>query len=301
MSKSESYYKKTNRILLILLLLLLAAFIYVSINNRVVVKEKEENYAQNIALQSDFDNLMSEYEAIKLENESLTDQLSDRDSVILANAAEIKKLINSQADYRKIARKLELLRNITRDYVSRIDSLLIVNQQLSEENEQIKQEVVTEKKRSAQLTQDKKDLQDKVSVGSAILAYNVSASTYRLKGNGDEVATDKSTRIQRIKITFTLSENKLANTGDKEIYARIMRPDGVVMTPGSSELYNFELNGKQEAFTITKTVPYSGKATNVVMFWDRKNISQPAMTGVYKVALYLDGIEIGNGSFEVKK
>ncbi len=301
MSKNESYYKRTIRILLILILVLLVAFVYVFINNRVVVKEKDENYAQNLALQSDFDNLMNEYETIKLENESLTDQLSDRDSVILANASEIKKLIASQADYRKIQRKLDRLRDITRDYVSRIDSLLVVTQQLSEENEQIKQEVVTEKKRSAQLTQDKKDLQDKVSVGSAILAYNVSAGTYRLKGNGDEVATDKSTRIQRIKVTFTLSENKLAVVGDKEIFARIARPDGVVMTPGSSALYTFELNGKQEAFTITKTVSYGGKATNVVMFWDRKDISQPAMTGVYKVALYLDGIEIGNGSFEVKK
>ncbi|MDR1973313.1 MAG: hypothetical protein LBQ31_01410 [Bacteroidales bacterium] len=299
--KNELHYKKTIIWLIILIFFLLVAFVYVFVNHRTVVKEKEENYAQNVALQSDFDNLMQEYEQIKMDNETLTFQLSDRDSVILANANEIKKLIASQADYRKIQKKLNMLRDITREYVSRIDSLITVNQQLSEENEQIKREVVTEKQRSAQLSQDKKELEDKVSVGSALTAYNIVASTYRLKSNGDEIETDKSTKIKRIKITFSLSENKIAKSGEKNIIACIIRPDGIVMTPGNNELYTFELNGKQEPFSISKNVPYDNKSVNVVMNWDRKDVSQPAVVGTYKVVLYLDGVEIGNTTFTVRK
>jgi cell division protein FtsL len=301
MRKDIKSYRRENKILYIVLLLLAAGFIYMFINNRVVVKEKEENVAQNIALQSDFDNLMKEYEQIKVDNETLTFQLTERDSVIMASADEIKKLIASQADYRKIQKKLDLLRGITREYVARIDSLITVNQQLSEENVQIKEEVVKEKKKSAQLTQDKKDLEDKVTVGSSLMAYNVSASTYRLKSSGDEVETDKSTRIERIKITFTLSENKIAAAGEKTIFACITRPDGVVMTPSNSELYTFELNGKQEPFSIARDIKYDNKAVNISMIWDRKDKSQPAMVGVYKIVLYLDGVEIGSTTFNVRK
>jgi cell division protein FtsL len=301
MKKNIQSYKRENRILYIVLVLLVVGFIYVFINNRAVVKEKEENLAQNIALQGDFDNLMKEYEQVKIDNETLTDQLTERDSVIMANADEIKKLIASQADYRKIQKKLALLRNITQEYVSRIDSLIVVNQQLTEENEYIKEEVVKEKKKSAQLSQDKKDLESKVTVGSSLMAYNVLASTYRLKSNGDEQETDRSAKIKRIKITFTLSENKIAEAGEKTIFACIIRPDGVVMTPGNNELYTFELDGKQEPFSISRNVSYNNKAVNIVMLWDRKDVSQPAMIGAYTVVLYLDGGEIGRTSFNVKK
>jgi hypothetical protein len=299
--KDIKSYRRENKILYIVVLLLLVGFIFVFINHCSTVKEKKENEAQNIVLQNDFDELMREYEQIKVDNESLTSQLTERDSVIMVNADEIKKLIASQADYRKIRKKLDMLRGITREYVERIDSLLVINQQLTEENEQIKEEVVKEKERTAQLSQDKKDLEDKVTVGSSLTAYNIKASTYRLKSNGDEVETDKSARIKRIKITFTLSENKIAAAGEKTIFACIFRPDNVVMTPGSNELYTFELNGNQEPFSITKDVAYNNKAVNVSMIWDRKDMSQPAMTGTYKVVLYLDGEEIGYAAFEVRK
>ncbi|MDR0618922.1 MAG: hypothetical protein LBG17_03375 [Bacteroidales bacterium] len=301
MRKDIKSYRRENKILYTVILLLIAAFIYVLINHRTVIREKEENFARSIALQSDLDNLMKEYEQVKTDNESLTVQLTERDSIIMVNAGEIKKLIASQADYRKIQKKLDLLRGITREYVTRIDSLITVNQQLSEENEQIKDEVVKEKKKSAQLSQDKKDLEDKVTVGSSLVAYNVSASTYRLKSNGDEVETDKSTRIKRVKITFTLSENKIAAAGEKTVFACITRPDGVVMTPGNSELYTFELDGKQEPFSVVRDIQYDNKAVNASMVWDRRDMSQPAMAGTYKVVLYMDGMEIGNTTFSVRK
>jgi hypothetical protein len=73
------------------------------------------------------------------------------------------------------------------------------------------------------------------------------------------------------------------------------------MTPGNSELYTFELDGKQESFSVARDIQYNNKAVNVSMIWERKDISQPAMVGTYKVVLYMDGVEIGSTTFDVRK
>ena len=37
------------------------------------------------------------------------------------------------------------------------------------------------------------------------------------------------------------------------------------------------------------------------MFWDRKDVSVPAMAGTYEVMLYAEGVEIGRGSFMIRE
>ena len=61
-----------------------------------------QQYVQTVEekdnLQAELDALIQEHNKIKAEYGDLSNQLSEKDSIILANAAEIKKLINKQAD-----------------------------------------------------------------------------------------------------------------------------------------------------------------------------------------------------------
>ncbi|MDE6694508.1 MAG: hypothetical protein K2J57_01595, partial [Bacteroidales bacterium] len=129
--------EKTLYWVIILLVIALGASLYYGVR---VSVQKQESYAHGVELQSELNQVMDEYNTVKFENQDLSSQLSEKDSVIMANRKEIEKLIASQADYRKIKRKLELLRAITQDYVVRIDSLVTVNKQLEEENIQMKEE-----------------------------------------------------------------------------------------------------------------------------------------------------------------
>ena len=286
--------EKTLYWVIILLVIALGASLYYGVR---VSVQKQESYAHGVELQSELNQVMDEYNTVKLENQDLSSQLSEKDSVIMANRKEIEKLIASQADYRKIKRKLELLRAITQDYVVRIDSLVTVNKQLEEENIQMKEEVNRVQERNTQLTVDKQRLEE---VASTFKAYDLNAATFRVRGDGKEIATDRAPRITRIGITFILSENKVVKAGKKFIYARISRPDGVVMSVSDDDLYSFEMDGEKYQYTIKEEIDYENQSMPVKMVWDRIS-DGAAMEGKYDVMLYMDGKEIGRTAFMVRK
>lgn len=264
--------------------------------------QKQQSFKQGVQLKGELDQLMDDYTSVKVENQDLSAQLVDKDSIIMANAKEIQKLIASQADYNKIKRKLELLRNITQDYVHRIDSLVVENQTLTAENVQIKEEIAVERQKNTTLTKEKQALSQKVEEAATLKAYNLEVGTARLRADGREVPTDKAVRLSRITISFTLSENSLAEKGEKILYARIARPDGVIISKDATNAeYKFKgEDGKTMLYSIKETIDYQGESMSVHMFWDKLDKKQPAMDGKYDVMLYMDGKEIGRGSFIVR-
>ncbi len=96
-----------------------------------LVKEKE---AEKIELQSELDSVLTEHNRIKAEYGTLSDSLAAKDSIIQANAIEIRKLLDTQWEYNKVRKKLAMLQQITQGYVRQIDSLYTVNRELVAEN-----------------------------------------------------------------------------------------------------------------------------------------------------------------------
>ena len=293
--------QKKNRVLYFIIIVLAAALVYMFIRSQKAVNDRNESFTRGVELKGELDKVMDEYTTIKMENQDLSAQMSEKDSIILANRAEIEKLIASQADYNKIRRKLELLRKITQDYVARIDSLVVVNRELAEENTQLAETVTQFKAQNNRLEADKAQLQEKITVASALKAYDLQAFTVRMRADGKEKPTDRAARVTRINLQFTIGENKVVEPGIKTIYARISRPDGQVMVLGTDDLYSFELNGKTLQYTLKQDIDYRNEAQDVKMFWDRKDVSVPAMAGTYEVMLYAEGVEIGRGSFMIRE
>lgn len=295
-----SVEKKVKVLYVVVVVLVIALAASLFRGQRVAI-QRNESFTQGVKLQGELDKMMDEYTTIKMENQDLSDQMSEKDSIIMANKAEIEKLIASQADYRKIRKKLDLLRKITQEYVVRIDSLVVANRVLAEENTQMRQEVDRFQQENTQLTADKQQLQDKVDEASAFKAYDLTASTLRVRADGKEIPSDRARRVTRISIDFTLSENKLVEPGLKSVYARISRPDGVVMTVGKGDLYSFVLGGDTLQYTIRQDVEYRNQAQEVRMIWDRKSMDGDAMAGKYDVMLYMEGKEIGRTGFMIRE
>lgn len=297
-SKKENIY----RIIIIFQLIIIAVLVWLLISARTRVQtvliEKKEVTAD---LQHELDSLLKEHNSIKKEYGTLSEQLKSKDSAIAAQAAEIQKLIASQADYRQVKRKLDYLRGITQGYVRQIDSLFRVNQELREENVKITKKYVAEQNKTKTLAQEKDVLTEKVEIASMLKAYNLNAVGVRKKGReGKEEITDKARRVERIKICFTLSQNLITQGGEKVIYCRITRPDNQVLAKGKGDIYSFMFNGEMIQYSIKKVIDYKNKEMDVCMYWDKADPDIPAMTGKYNVAVFVDGYEIGQTSFEIK-
>ncbi|MCB0822852.1 MAG: hypothetical protein KDC09_09165 [Bacteroidales bacterium] len=288
-------------ILAVLLLIIVAGlliFLMPKINEyQELAKEKDQ---QKTLLQYELNDLLMAHDSIKREYGTLADSLRVKDSIIQANAEEIKQLLNYKWEYNKVNKKLSLLRNITQGYVHQLDSLYTVNRDLKEENEKIRQQYALEQDRSRELSRDKEELIEKVNNAAILGAYNLEVKTVRFTGSGRERDTDKASKVERVKICFTLGANPLVEPGMKTIYTRIIRPDGVVVTQKVGEDYSFEFNGKTMEYTIKKEVKYEQEDMDLCLSWDKKSKEESAMLGIYNVFVYYDQFEIGKSSFELK-
>jgi hypothetical protein len=262
-----------------------------------MVKVKEQERA---VLEADLNQLMAEHDSIKVMYGELADTLAVKDSIIQANAAEIKQLLGYKWDYYKANKKLNQLREITQGYVQQMDSLYTVNRELKEENEKIRQQYNREQDRTRELTRDKEQLVEKVSEASLLRAYNVTARTLRFTGSGRERETDKAKKVERVEVCFTLGENRLTEAGPKVIHLQIIRPDGVVVTQKVGEDYSFDTKTGKKQYTAKKEVDYQNKDTYSCLHWNKKSEDESAMLGIYNVKVYYLGEEIGSAGFELK-
>ena len=291
LEKNVKKYKLLSIILIIILILVLCfTFYFGSQSNQVAVVENK-----NIELQQELEAILLEYEEMKGQYGDLNAQLTGKDSAILAQAEEIRGLIASQSDYSRIKKKLELLQNQGKEYVHMLDSLFVVNQQLTEENKEIKQTVTRLSEEKENLTQEKVTLEEKVNVAAKMKAYNVSLKGLVLKSGGKkEEETNKAKRVKKLKINFTLGENTLIPAGEMNIYARISLPDGRVLALGSGDRYSFINDGKQLQYTVKSAVNYNNQAKPMEMAWDLR-AGDASVAGEYTVQLFTETDYIGQG------
>ena len=301
MSPDRNQGSKKWIIIAVLLLIVIVAILiwFLPMKNKYLsmINEKE---VQRAELQNELTSLMIRHDSIKAEYGALSDSLSVKDSIIVANAKEIQELLNYKWEYGKVNKKLELLRKISQGYVHQLDSLFTVNRELKEENEKIRQQYDQEQDRTRTLSKDKEKLIEKMTQATVLKAYSISAIGIRLTGSGKEKETDKAGKIERVKVCFTLGENKLAEPGKITIYIRILRPDNIVVTQKVDGDYTFQHQGQTLEYTSKQELDYQNKDTSTCIYWTKKSKEEPAMVGTYNVFIYADGFEIGTSSFILK-
>jgi len=281
--------------------LLLLTTLYVSFFAKPVTnKEYVKIETSNNELQNELNTLLAEHERIKAQYGDLAEQMTEKDSIIMANAAEIEHLINTQADYNRIKKQLARLQNISQEYVKEMDKLYQENQQLKDENTQVKADLEQERQDKANIQKSNEDLTSKINNAAVYKAYSVHSGAYNVKAKGDEELTDKAARAKRIKTSFVLGENSLIEPGPVNVYCRIAVPGtGKVLTPGSSESFSFVHNGQRLQYSSKAVVNYNNAAQNVTLTWDIPS-DDKAIKGRYIVQIFTDDQMLGESSFTLK-
>ena len=259
----------------------------------------EEKEMMKNELNSELDSLMIEHELIKTEYGQLSDSLLTKDSLIMSNAKEIKSLLNYKWEYRKVKKKLDKLRLVARTYVSQMDSLYTVNNELVVENKEIKAKYNEEKSINKNLSKEKAQLTDKIEEASVLKAYNITAQAIRIKKTGKEKIVTKARRTKAIEVCFTLSKNVVIEPGQKDVYVRIARPDNKILTPGVAENYVFSYKGEQIQYSIFEQVAYDNEARPLCLRWIKKYEDIEMQEGVYEVTVFASGEEIGSTTIEL--
>ncbi len=245
-------------------------------------------------LQLELDSVLKEYHMVKIEYDSI---LTDKDSIIQANAREIQSLIARQADYYRIRRQLNLLREVTQNYVKEIDSLYTENKVLKAENVQMREEIRQVQRRTTELTQNKVELETKVEVASALRAYQIEATPFRIRGRGREDETDRAGRAEQVRVCFLIGENPITPAGDHNVYMRIADPYGQILRVSDDLVHSFTYQEDTLQYSVRGSINYQNRQMNKCLTWQRIAEFEP---GIYYISLYTDEYRLGESAFELR-
>lgn len=294
--------EKKNRGLLFLVFLQTAiiaglAWLYwnQTIKTETVIQEKIVYIEKNNAFQAELAQLKSDYEALETSDAALKEQLSENIKKIEELEKQAQKHKNDAYIISKLKKEAETLREIMKGYVKTIDSLNTLNQVITAEKQKVEQDLSTEKNKTDQLSKEKEELKHVVAMGSALNARNIIAKGVRFKSGGKkEDETNKAKKTEKIKVVFNVADNRMAKPGNKEVYVRILTPDGKEMSKDGSESEMFSLpNGTRSFFAAKKSFSYLNKEMMVSILC---NNSKEFIPGKYTIMLYNDGFEIGQTS-----
>ena len=301
--KNHDMPKNSNLWMYIILVILALGIIGLSIKLISVKNEMKdllaEKEAQRVELEKELDSLVVQHERIKEVYGELSDSLAVKDSVIQANAKEIKKLLNTKWEYYKVKKKLARLQVIAQGYVRQMDSLYQVNHQLTEENLKIKEEIKMEKRKNRRLQEKTDQLKEKVNKAAVLPVFNLRAEPVHVRGGRKERATNKIKRVDRIKVCFTLGKNAIVEPGKKTLYVRIARPNQEILVKGRGDEYSFMFQGEKLQYSIIKTFEYDNESLDMCLYWNRRPTLE-LKPGLYHVDLFEGDKEIGHTTFTLK-
>ena len=293
-SRNENVYKGT----ILVLVIIIGVLTFMLITGRQALQEvsTEKTIVDelNLELKDELNNVLSEYNMVKHEYDSV---LTKQDSIIQENAREIERLIAQQVDYRRIRRQLNLLREITQNYVREIDSLYTENRVLKAENVEMQQEIQRVTRQTTQLAETKEELEGKVEVASALRAFQINATPIRLRGRDREDETDRARRTDRIRVCFTVAENPVASPGNKNAYVRIADPEGSILRMGDDDRYSFTMGEDTLQFSMRGQFNYINQDTDVCLYWDKQEDFEE---GMYLVSIFTDEFRLGETQFSLR-
>ncbi len=252
--------------------------------------------AEKESLSAELQSVKNEYDKLNQENAGLQSQLSARDEEIKQKISEIQKLINSgdAVQLKKAKEELMQLRNMNQNYIVQLDSLKTVTKMLAMQNDSLNVNLTTATSQLDTLSKKNTVLSGKVAIASVLKTTGMKVTGVRYKGSGKEMETSKSKSTQKIKTCFTILENLVVDKGPRDIYVRVLSPDGAVM---STSQETFDVNGQATLYTTKESIIYENRNTDLCVYWDKGGKYTP---GRYNIELYCDGSPIGATSLTLK-
>lgn len=248
-------------------------------------------------LENELEEMLHGFDSLETDNDSMKVELSNR-------RQEVEKLLDKvkDKDYAiyKLRKETKTLRTIMKGYVVTIDSLNTLNVGLRKENEEVRQTLSQERTKAKQLMQTNENLSSKVELASRLSIKDASVFGVKVKRDMTGKEVDRARRTDKLRICFTLDENKVAPKEKKTLYLRIIAPDGSILTPGEGDEYRFEFNGKKGFYSDKKEIDFDGSAKDYCMDWAKPNEDYEVLSGVYKLFLYAEDYEMASFSYELR-
>ena len=259
-------------------------------------------------LRKELDDATMKYDMIKTSSANMSHSndsvMTQRDREIAEKRVKIQQLLSKAgATQAELAQAKTLIASLNTDiagYKTQIETLQGEKIVLTQEKEAVTKERDVAKKETEDAKTVIKEKEDIIDVGSTLHASNFSITGINEKRSGKEKSTTTAKRVDKLRISFDLDENRITQSGNKTIYICITDPKGNPVTVEALGSGNFKTrDGQDKFFTQRVEVDYTqGQRQTINVDWKQNSNFE---TGDYKIEVYNNGFKIGEGVRSFKK
>lgn len=289
-------------LLLTIIAILLIGNIYLFVSKNKVSEQNSFLITENTDINSAKDTLQLQYDAalarlddLTGKNAELDNMVNQKDGEIGKLKTEIKSLLTKKnatiSDLKKAQSLISTLNGKVKTYEERIAELETKNEVLTTSNTRLVSEKDSVTKEADQLKK----------LGSVLHVSNIKMEPINQKRGGEkEVETSRARKVDILRIVFDIDENRIAESGMKEIFLTITGPDGVLLSNAAyGSGVTTDADGASLNYTLVKRVNLDKgqNLSNVSVDWKQDSNYKK---GEYVITFYNSGYNIGSGRVSLR-
>jgi len=282
-------------VILVLLLLLLGSVYYnikLSSESSALTTEVKSVKTEKESVMNDLKSLKDSYDKAIAENTTMSDELIAEREKVVGLMAQLEKSKVNAASLAKYKDQFLTLQTKMNELLKQVDVLKKQNQVLTTNLDSTKVVLSDAKNYNQVLVGQNEELAKTVEKGSKLSILNLKTATFKLRGSGKHIETDKASRVDVLKVSFTIAENSIAKSGDKTYYVQIIDSKNNVL--GDKVTVNF--GDKSLTYSFTAGVKYENKTVDIVHELPGKDFA----AGTYFVNLFDKNELVSKSSFTLR-
>lgn len=288
-NKNNSSLKAVIAVLAVLLIGSLVYIFKLSSDTDVVKTELTSTLTEKESVLKDLQELKATYDAAIAENTSMSDELiQERDKVV----ALMDDLNKSKGDLSKFKSQVQAMQGKMKVLVAENDELKKQNGVLTVQRDSTIVVLGESKKYNEVLVGQNEELSKTVEKGAKLSILNTKTSAYKLRSSGKQIETDKASRADILKVSFTIAENQIAKSGDKTYYVQVIDAKNNVL--GDKKTENF--GDTSLTYSFKTTVQYENKTVNVSEDLPGKDFAK----GTYFINIFDNDELVSKTSFSLR-
>ncbi len=258
----------------------------------------QQDAAEIEAMKSDLDSIGVQYgmligdmDSLQFDNDTLNANLVEQRHIADSLMSKLKS--ERSINYNKLKayeRELGTLRTTMRGFVRQIDSLNQLNQKLTGENLAFRREITNLRTSTEAAQETAAELNSKIKRGAVIRARDITLRAVNSRGKD----VTRARTAHQLVTTFILAANELAEPGNRNVYVRIISPDGYDLAKSQNSLFEFE--GTNIPYTEVREIDYQGEDLPVSVYYQGDGLT----AGQYTVHVYMDGHMVGSNVIILK-
>jgi len=250
-------------------------------------------------MQVEVDKIEAELDKANDSNVELTADMKEEQDLARQKIADLREQLRAgkltESQLAKAQSELKNLRFFVTKYTSDIAELQKQNQELTVERDSLRTSVSNISEKATKLEAQNTELNSKVKVGAALKVGGIGIVPLRIKNSGKESDVTRASSAKKIRLSFNIVNNTLADKGMHDVYIRIIDPSGNLITSDNSSLFSAE--GEDVQYTYRTAIDFDNTEKVYNIDWTNPGTFSK---GVYTVMLYADGYTMGKSSFSLK-